>query len=177
MDEHLPWSDDDADTSLDKEGDPNKCVMKLYEELLESRANPFGLDRFTREEKVHIELLHLLQVLNAPLIAFNHVLKWAAQANDSGHVFQVECQPSRNNVIQKLYCRYNMKGLIPKEKLLYLSYTKRTVSMIYFDASQVFASLLSCPFLNCDENFLFHEHKDPFIAPSRSGDIGDINTG
>ena len=70
-----------------------------------------------------------------------------------------------------------MKGLIPKEKLLYLSYTKRTVSMIYFDASQVFASLLSCPFLNCDENFLFHEHKDPFVAPSRSGDIGDINTG
>jgi Plavaka transposase len=177
LDEHLPWSDDDADTSLDKEGDPNKCVMKLYEELLESRANPFGLDRFTREEKVHIELLHVLQVLNAPLIAFNHVLKWAAQANDSGHVFKVDCQPSRKNVVQKLYCRYNMKGLIPKEKLLYLPYTKRTVSMIYFDASQVFASLLSCPFLNRDENFLFHEHKDPFVAPSRSGDIGDINTG
>ena len=27
--------------------------------------------------------------------------------------------------------------------------------MIYFDASQVFASLLSCPLLNRDENFCF----------------------
>ena len=71
-----------------------------------------------------------------------------------------------------------MKGLIPKEKLLYLPYSKRTVSMIYFDASQVFASLLPCPLLNCDENFLVHEHRDPFVVPSRSGDIlGNINIG
>ncbi len=49
--------------------------------------------------------------------------------------------------------------------------------MIYFDASQVFASLLSCPLLNRDENYLFHVHKDPFVEPSKSGDIGDINTG
>ncbi|KAI2498528.1 hypothetical protein MHU86_15988 [Fragilaria crotonensis] len=70
-----------------------------------------------------------------------------------------------------------MKGLIPKEKQLYLPYSKRIVSMVYFDASQVFASLLSCPLLNRDENYLFHEHKDPFVEPSKSGDIGDINTG
>ena len=49
--------------------------------------------------------------------------------------------------------------------------------MIYFNASQVFASLLSCPLLNRDENFLFQEHSDPFVVPSRSGDIGDIKTG
>jgi hypothetical protein len=35
-----------------------------------------------------------------------------------------------------------MNGLIPKEKKLYLPYTQRTtVSMIYFDASEVFALL------------------------------------
>jgi hypothetical protein len=113
-------------------------------------------------------------VLNAPLTAFSQILKWAAQANDSAHVFRVDSQPFRKNVVQKLFCRYNMKGLLPKEKLLY---SKRTVSMIYFDASQVFASLLSCPLLNRDENFLFHEDKDPFVAPSKAGDIGDINTG
>ena len=49
--------------------------------------------------------------------------------------------------------------------------------MVYFDASQVFASLLSCPLLNRDENFLFHAHSDPFVEPSKSSDIGDINTG
>ena len=85
-----------ADISFDKEGEPNKCVMKLYEERLETlQANPLGLDRFSWEEKVHIELLlHLLQVLNAL------ILKWAAQANDSGHVFRgVDFQPSRKNVV------------------------------------------------------------------------------
>ena len=70
-----------------------------------------------------------------------------------------------------------MNGLIPKEKPLYLPYSKRMVSMIYFDATQVFASLLSCPFLNCNENLLLHEHRDPFVVPSRSGDIGNINSG
>ena len=83
LDDPLPWSDEDADTSFDKEGEPNKCFMKLYKELLEARANPLGLDRFSSEEKVHIELLHLLNVLNAPMIAFSHILKWTAQANDS----------------------------------------------------------------------------------------------
>ncbi|KAI2493083.1 hypothetical protein MHU86_21467 [Fragilaria crotonensis] len=69
-----------------------------------------------------------------------------------------------------------MNGLIPKEKKLYLPYTQRTVSMIYFDAREVFASLLSCPTLNQDENF-FDDAKDPFIAPQASSDVGDIHTG
>ncbi len=55
----------------------------------------------------------------------------------------MDCQPLREKVIQKLYCKCNMKGLIPMEKQLYLPYSKRIVSMVYFDASQVFASLLS----------------------------------
>jgi hypothetical protein len=45
-----------------------------------------------------------------------------------------------------------MKGLIPKNTLFYLPYSRRTVPMIYFNAREVFASLLSCPLLNCDEN-------------------------
>ena len=178
LDDSFPLDDDSAtDTLLDEDGEPNKCVFKLYEELRELRSNPLGLDRFSREEKVHIELLQLLKVLKAPLNAFTQILNWAAQANNSGHTFHMGCQPSREKVVQKLYCRYNMQGLIPKEKQLYLPYSQRTVSMIYFDAAQVFASLLSCPLLNRDENFLFHPHDDPFVEPSISGDIGDINTG
>jgi hypothetical protein len=49
--------------------------------------------------------------------------------------------------------------------------------MVYFDASQVFASLLLCPLLNRKKNFFFHAHKDHFVEPSKSSDIGDINTG
>jgi hypothetical protein len=49
--------------------------------------------------------------------------------------------------------------------------------MIYFDASKVFALLLSCPTLNQDANYFFDNAKDPFVAPQASSDIGDIHTG
>ena len=41
----------------------------------------------------------------------------------------------------------------------------------------MFASLLSCPTLNQDKNYLFDEAKDPFVAPQASSDVGDIHTG
>jgi hypothetical protein len=97
-----------------------------------------------------------LNELQAPVNAFTAVLNWAAKANDCGYFFKVGGQPSWEKMIQKLYTRHNMKGLIlTKEKQLYLPYSKRTVSMVYFDASEVFASLLSCPTLNKDELYMF----------------------
>jgi hypothetical protein len=52
----------------------------------------------------------------------------------------------------------------------------RTVSVVYFNASELFALLLLCPTLNKDANFLFHHQKDPFAAPlSRASHVGDIN--
>jgi hypothetical protein len=71
-----------------------------------------------------------------------------------------------------------MNGLVPKEQKLYLPYSKRIVTMVYFDARQVFASLLSCRSLNKDERFMFHEQGDPFAEPdARTSVIGDINSG
>ncbi|KAI2491351.1 transposition [Fragilaria crotonensis] len=156
------------------ESEEEKCqadhsVFDLYEKLFKLRSNPLGLERFSREEKVQIELLQLLRDLNCPLKAFTLVLNWAAKSNASGHVFQMGCQPTREKVMKNLNERYNMNGLIPKEKQLYLPYSQRTVSVVFFDASEVFASLLSCPTLNQDENYLFDDSKDPFVAPS--GDI------
>lgn len=165
-----------SDASEGEEG-PDASVLDLYLKLFQLRDNPLGLARFSREEEVLIELLQLLKELHCPLKAFEIILKWAAKSNGSGHTFREGCQPSRSKVIANLYERYNMNGLIPKEKQLYLPYTQRTVSMIYFDAREVFASLLSCPTLNQDENYLFNEAKDPFVAPQASSDVGDIHTG
>ena len=166
-----------ADTFVEPESGPDKSVLELYEKLLLLRANPLDLDKFSQEENVQIQLLQLLNELRAPLNAFTAVLNWAAKANDCGYFFKVGVQPSREKMIQKLYARYNMKGLIPKEKQLYLPYSKRTVSMVYFDASEVFASLLSCPILNKDELYMFHDKQDPFAKPCVASDLGDINTG
>jgi hypothetical protein len=71
-----------------------------------------------------------------------------------------------------------MNGLIPEEKQLYLPYSQRTLSIVFFDASEVFTLLLSCPTLNKDECFLFDDAKNPFVA-SLGGlsHVGYINTG
>ena len=71
-----------------------------------------------------------------------------------------------------------MKGLTPKESFLYLPYSKRIVSMVYFDVREVFASLLSCPTVNKDENFLFHGREAaPFAEPLASSNLGNIDNG
>ena len=49
--------------------------------------------------------------------------------------------------------------------------------MIFFDASEVFASLLSCPTLNQDKNYFFDCTKDPFVAPQTTSYVGDIHPG
>jgi hypothetical protein len=169
---------DDQDISeTESEEGPDLSVLDLYLKLFKLRANPLGLARFSREERVQIELLQLLRDLKCPLKAFTLVLKWAAKSNGSGHSFREGFQPTREKVIANLFERYNMKGLIPKEKKLYLPYTQRTVSLIFFDASEVFASLLSCPTLNQDGNYFFDKAKDPFVAPQTSSHVGDIHTG
>ncbi len=171
-------SSEDSDDEGKVKEIPDGIILDLYEETQELRLNPLGLDRISGEEKEHIELLHLLKELKAPLNAFSGIQNWAAKANGQGHIFHPNCQPSCCRVVHNLYCWYNMKVLIPKEKLFNLPYSRRTVPLIYFDAREVFASLLSCPLLNCDENYLFDSpEKDPFIGSPKSSILGDINTG
>ena len=124
-------------------GQPDGSVLELYyEELSRLQANPLGLETYSRKEKVNIELLDILKDMNAPLNAFSQILTWAAKSNECGYIFKANCQPTRRKVVSKLYERYHMKGLIPMERKLYLSYLKRIVSMVFFDAREVF--LLHC---------------------------------
>ena len=71
-----------------------------------------------------------------------------------------------------------MKGLIPKEKSLYLPVlTEGSVNDI-LRCKGSRALLLNCPLLNRDKNYLFDSStKDPFVGPTSSTTIGDINTG
>ena len=73
-------------------------------------------------------------------------------------------------VMDKLRGRVGLDSLTPVVKELYLPYSNCHVEVVYFSAHAVLSSLLSCPQLNQDENYIFHEsnilHLDPFAKPS-----------
>ena len=136
----------------------------------------FGLERYTQEEKAHIDLLKTLQSLKAPLKTFDQILAWVSRAKATGYTFN-SAQPSREKVLKKLYERHNLSELKPKEKKLLLPYSKRVVNIVYFDAKAVFKSLLSCPILNTVENLLF-EDDNPFTPPrQRPSSVSEITSG
>ncbi len=108
----------DSNHNSHLEGTPDRHLLDLNQEMQDLQSNPLGLDKFSVEEKVHIELLIILKELRTLLRAFSLILNWAAKAYERGHTFKMNCQPSWEKAVQKLYCRYNMRGLTPKEKLL-----------------------------------------------------------
>ena len=67
-------SEESEDHESEDKEIPDGIIMDLYEEMQELQLNPLGLDRFSGEEKVHIELLHLLKEVKAPLKAFSGIL-------------------------------------------------------------------------------------------------------
>jgi hypothetical protein len=166
FDDHDPNAvDDSASGSNEEEDQPNWSVLDLYEKLFLLQSNPLGLERVSCEEKVQIESLELFRDLKAPHKAFSLIRHWTAKSNARDHAFMVGCQPSHKTVVRNLYTRYNMNGLMPKEKQICLPHSNRTVSVVNFNASEVFASLLLCPTLNKDANFLFSNQKNLFAAP------------
>ena len=108
-------------------------------------------------------------------------MKFAIKLNASG-VALSEVVPSRKSVMLKLFDHYSMHSLAPREKRCLLPIAKRHVNVVYFDASAVFASLLSCPVLNQDHKFMLPNGMSPFAGslPTVSCDrnyVGEINTG
>ncbi len=65
--------------------------------------------------------------------------------------------------------RYNMNGLIPKEKQLYLPYSQRTVSLVFF---------MPVKCLHYTLNEEGRTLSNLFVAPSQTlSHVGNINTG
>jgi hypothetical protein len=64
-------SDESVASLFDKgggdNGQPDGSVLELYEEISRLRANPLGLDMYSRKEKVSIGILDILKDMNAPL--------------------------------------------------------------------------------------------------------------
>lgn len=137
--------------------------------------NWLPLNKFSIQEKVPVDLLRTLKGLKAPLKTFQEVLNWAERAKCAGYHF-TEGKPTRKSLLSKLQAMTHMKELQPKTKKFQLPHSKRSVEMVYFDAKAVMTSLLSCPQLNQDPNYLFNGNS-PLTPPNpQANSVDDLNT-
>ena len=136
---------------------PDDSLLEMYDEITSIlNSDQIGIDELSTQELLQIDLLKTLMRLKAPIKAYKEVLDWARRANETGFHFNAD-HPSREALLSKLQDRLNIQPLKPKEKLLLLPQSKRVVNMVYFDAKAVFASMLTCPILNQDHNYIFDE--------------------
>lgn len=175
----LPFSvaENEADNSS-KSAD--RTILESFEKRSKA-SKAFDVAVFSNEERVLIDLLHTLKILNTPMKAYGEILKWAVRSASSGYEFQEGPQTSRKYIISKMQSRLNQDDFSPKTHQLYLPFTKGTIEVIYFDIKEVLKSLLTCPGINKDENYIFHDAVNPdtcnpFAKPDGSL-ISEINTG
>jgi hypothetical protein len=112
--------------------------------------------------------------------SYSEVLKWGIRSQQAGFAFRDGPQTSRSAMLEKMQHRMNLQLLVPIQKELYLPYSKTTIKAIYFDAKAMFQSLLTCPVLNFDNNYIFHDANNPQSNPFAKplGDmLLDINSG
>ena len=159
------------------EDSPDESLMKIYDETQTKSNAQINIEDMSTQEMFQIDLLKTLMRLKAPIKTYKEVLDWARRANESGFHFSAD-HPSREKLVSKLQDRLNISTLKPKEKHLLLPHSKKIVNMVYFDAKAVFASMLTCPVLNQDENYLFNGYDTPLTPPpDKPKYIGDLNTG
>ena len=146
----------------------------------ESINDGLSLSLFSVEEKVQIDLLQTLKRLQAPLISYNEIMRWASRSCLQGYAFRDAPIMSKKGGIDKLKLCLDVNSLQPLVTQLCLPYSKCFVEVVYFSAHSVFRSYLSCTDLNQDQNYLFNDDNDPdctpFAKPNGSV-ISDINTG
>ena len=82
-------------------------------------------------------------------------MQWTIRFIRSGYVFCDSTITSWKTVLSRVTKRLNRDGLKPIWDTLHLPYTNVTIKVAYFQASAIFADLLSCGHLNVDANYIY----------------------
>jgi hypothetical protein len=118
---------------------------------------------YTKEQKFEIVLLQLCTQMEAPLYAFEEIMKWARGAYTDGYDFSPN-QKTYRSQIDKLEKWMDMENHRPEEISVNLPGFKDTIDTIQvtrFDFMTQVKSLLDDPVLNRDENLVINPI-DPF---------------
>ena len=104
-------------------GTPDISVLTLHQQLTALQSDHFGMDRFSLEDKMQLELLHILKSHRLPLNTFAPTLEFAIKLNSLG-ISLVHAPKTRKTIISKLFKHYNMEALAPQQKACFLPIAK-----------------------------------------------------
>ena len=174
-------SNEDAESTKKdtKEGTPNTDMRDDFQDYCKKmRAKQQPL---TPETISSIKLMDALRRKKAPMNAYEEIMEW--HLKETGHLpdegFGLKDTTeyfTRTTLMRQLAKRYNMEGMYPKEKKVWLLYSKSVVSIPYCEAKDCILSLLTDPRIH-DENYLFFDN-DPLAPPPEERlYVEDLNSG
>lgn len=167
----------DSDTKPHAKVPPNEDILKQFQQYCNEHHNQFL--RLTKETKTSIRLMNILK-RKAPLHTYESVLEWHLKETgklrkheklgDSQDYFH------RKTLMKQLLPRYNLLGMIPKEKKVRLPSSKAVVTIPVRDAADCIVSLLTDPRFKASD-YLFFDNNPLAPPPENVVYLADLNTG
>ena len=127
---------------------------------------------------IHVKLLQILRDCKCPLYTYNKIMTWAANANHSGHVFDLAFK-KRDKVMSDFQHKFEMKGVYPVTLPVKLFPDNQIAHVVVHDIIPAIFSLLTDTELMQSENLVFSDEDDPLAPPLPNGysHYSDIPTG
>ena len=119
------------------------------------------------DQRVHVELLHLLEKVEAPDYLFKEIIDWGSHAQAMNYSF-TPWPSSRHANLKDLQDPFNMHNLCPTISELKLESVDARVPIVSFDFKTLLVSLLTDSSLMQPENLVLNK---PITRPDGSLDV------
>ena len=178
QEDQKPEGSPDPGAVAQDEGAPNTYIRDQFKEYCEDANRNFI--PFSNDEKAAIRCLHLLKSKNAPLNAYESVVRWHLleakklrpheSLQDSTHYI------GRKTLIKQLIKRYNYENKMPYRKAVRLPVSGTLVRISCHSAQATIQRLLTDPRL-VPEDYLFWDGNPLQGPPEKLDYVADLNTG
>ena len=126
----------------DNDSDEDAMPFELTQSELEAIVGENNTVGHSLEQKVHVDLLHILETAEAPDYLFQEVVEWASRSRAMGYNFSPSII-SRHAVLNNIRQHFNLQGLRPTISELKLESVNQNVPIVCFEFYQLLISLLT----------------------------------
>ena len=173
-------SEPDVLLTLDHEADKlskqlERMDIRSKQERLRKR---FKSLTFSHSEAMCMDLFHMLQASNSPLVMFDRIIEWVRRHEATIKRDGMTSLLKRNNLVENLNKKlYLEEGALMKPKISYINlHSNRRTKVVTFSFREMVLRMITNKSLFHPDNLLI-DPKNPFADPPESEYIGEVNTG